>query len=237
MSREFSFYLGKSLTRFLKKPIRNQLDIIRLLLETVREIITPNSDTKEIDIKSDNDFDEGFRIVYPERSKQKIQRLFLINKYPDYTEKEMYTIQSFVFPFSLKTESDEIKAIYSSSSLSLEFDHAILSQVLSIINIIDEGELTWGDTWVEELMKLLYGDISISTDKIFYLVNELLTFDFGYLRFDNDPKSEGDNHPRYHIDTHMDNRATFKIGFHNKIEIQEFIDLLDNSSKVRYIEK
>lgn len=237
MSRELSFYLGKSLTKFLKKPIRNQLDIIKLSLKTVQEIITPNSDTKEFQSGIGRDQEEGIRIVYPNHSKEKLQRIFFLNRYPDYQEEDMYTIQSFVFPFNLKkTESTEIIASYSSPGLSLNFDHATLSQIISLINIIDNQELTWGDTWVSELMDLLFGkETTLDSTMIFYIVNDLLTLDFGYLRFDNDPEHAEDNHPRYHIDTHFENRASYKLGFSDKIDISELIELLDNSSEVKYI--
>ncbi len=234
MSKEFSFYLGKSLASELRKPIRSQLDLVKLSLKTAEQIITPNSGTKEVEDKNC----EGFRIVYPNLANEKSQRIFFLNSYPDYQEKEMYTIQSFVFPFKLeKTESEEIKIWYSLPSNRIEMNAATISQITTLINIIDSQE-TWGDTWVEELLDLLYGrNRDIETQEIFYIVNEFLTFDFGYLRFDNDPKYEKENHPRYHIDVHMNNKATYKLGFHEAVNMKEFIELLDNNSLVRFIEK
>lgn len=237
MSKEFSFYLGKSLANFLRKPIKSQLDLVKLSLKTAQEIITPNSDTKVI--KDTKDIHcEGFRIVYPNSSKEKLQRIFFLNRYPNYREKEMYTIQSFVFPFKLeKTKLEEIKIWYSLPSIRIEMDAATISQITTLINIIDSQE-TWGDTWVEELMDLLYGkNRNIKTHEIFYIVNEFLTFDFGYLRFDNDPEHEEENHPRYHIDVHMNNKATYKLGFYETVNIKEFIELLDNNSQIRFIGK
>lgn len=48
MAKEYSFYLGKSLEKLLKNPIKNQLDLVHLILRTAQEIINPISDTREI---------------------------------------------------------------------------------------------------------------------------------------------------------------------------------------------
>ena len=45
MSNEYIFYIGTSLKKEVNKPIRNQLDIIILLLKTIQDLITPNSET------------------------------------------------------------------------------------------------------------------------------------------------------------------------------------------------
>ncbi len=56
------------------------------------------------------------------------------------------------------------------------------------------------------------------------------------MRFDNDPEHESENHPRYHIDIHLDNKATYKLGVYDILSTNEFIDLLNNNAKVRFIE-
>ncbi|WP_192942858.1 hypothetical protein, partial [Streptococcus dysgalactiae] len=231
MSREISFCSGKSLTRFLENPLRTQYDLIKLLLKTVQEIITPNSDTKAI-ATMDKGTIEGFRIVSPEIANEKMQRIFFYNRYPDYNGEKMYTIQSFIFPFKLnRDEFGEFKVLYHSPSMTVELDAYVVSRIMTLINIIDTDELTWGDTWVEELMSLLYGEVmeDITTKQIFYIVNEFLVLDFGYLRFDNDPKHEKVNHPRYHLDLHLNNKVTYKLGIEGSVNFKEFIEILDNN--------
>ena len=46
-----------------------------------------------------------------------------------------------------QNEYDDLKLFYNSSSIKIEFDAAVISIVLTVINIIDNKELTWGDTW------------------------------------------------------------------------------------------
>ncbi|HEM5962993.1 TPA: hypothetical protein U2B31_000660 [Streptococcus suis] len=171
--------------------------------------------------------------------KERLQRIFFCNKYPDFEGLPMYTIQTFVFPFKIvKNEDDEFNLFYNSSSINIEFDAAVISNVLTVINIIDDEELTWGDTWVEELMELLHGKNKVvDTEDIFYIVNDFLTFDFGYLRFDNDPEHEKPGHPIYHLDICMNNKASFKLGLYNKLKINEFKGLLDNTSDILFLEK
>lgn len=239
MAKEYSFYLGKSLEKLLKNPIKNQLDLVRLILRTAQEIINPVSDTREIKDEKFVEKDEGFRIVYPDLPKEKLQRIFFWNKYPDFKALPMYTIQTSVFPFKIvKNEYDDLKLFYNSSSIKIEFDAAVISIVLTVINIIDNKELTWGDTWVEELMDLLHGKNKVvDTEDIFYIVNDFLTFDFGYLRFDNDPEHEKSGHPIYHLDICMNNKASFKLGLYDKLKINEFKGLLDNTSDIFFLEK
>ena len=76
MAKEYSFYLGKSLEKLLKNPIKNQLDLVRLILRTAQEIINPVSDTREIKDEKFVEKDEGFRIVYPDLPKEKLQKNF-----------------------------------------------------------------------------------------------------------------------------------------------------------------
>ncbi|WP_270615269.1 hypothetical protein [Streptococcus salivarius] len=240
MTKELKFNLGRNLEKLLQSPIRNQLDLIHFSLETVRDIITPNSLTHELDFDTSEN-EEGFRIVFPDKDNNRcLQRVFFNNRYEDVDGQSMNTIQSFVFPFIIERDEKIGFKVFGNFSMinHFEFNASVISQLVTVINIIDDGELTWGDTWLEELLGLLYGENkTIDTIAIFYIVNELLMFDFAYLRFDNDPKHVGENHPLYHLDTHLDNKGTYKIGLHEKYNISDFVDLLDNGSKISFIEQ
>lgn len=235
MSKEYMFSLGKELEKKINSSIKDQLDLIKLCLETSRAIITEFSDTKEV---SSNE-DEGFRIVYPNREiGRRMQRIFFYNRYEDVNDKSMFTIQSFVYPLKIvKKEENKFKIFGDFPKVGkLEFNATVISRLVTIINIIKKDEQSWGDSWVEELIDLLHGkNDSIETTLLFYIVNEFLTFDFGYLRFDKDPKHVAVNHPICHIDCHLDKRATYKIGLDTEMNISQFLDLIDNGSSVRYI--
>lgn len=235
MSKEYMFSLGKELEKKINSSIKDQLDLIKLCLETSRAILTEYSDTKEVYSNED----EGFRIVYPNRQiGRRMQRIFFYNRYEDVNDKSMFTIQSFVYPLKIeKKEENKFKIFGDFPKVGkLEFNAAVISRLVTIINIIKKDEQSWGDSWVEELMDLLHGKNDfIETTLLFYIVNEFLTFDFGYLRFDKDPKHEAVNHPIFHIDCHLDNRATYKIGLDAEMNISQFLDLIDNGSPVRYI--
>lgn len=230
MNKEFRFSLGKELEDKVNSSIKNQLDLIRLSLETSRAILTEYSDTEEVF----SDKDEGFRIVYPDSEiRRKLQRIFFYNRYKDVNNKSMFTIQSFVYPLKLeKVENNKFEIYFNSPTVGrVEINSEAISLLVSIINSINNEKQSWKEEWMERLIELL----DDKDDLLFYIVIELLTFDFGYLRFDKDPKHEDINHPLFHIDCHMDNRATYKLGLDAEMNISQFLDLIDNGSSVRYI--
>lgn len=237
MSEIYSYSIGKALRKVLKSPARSQFDLIKLLLETVREILTPNSDTYEINKEYQLET-EILKIVFPNKSKERLQRIFYDIKYPDFKGKPMYTIQSISFPFQLMFEHNELdKIFYKTSSFQIELNSYIISKIFTIINILDTEELTWGKDWVQEIMEILYpseNDEVLNDGELFYLINDLMMLDFGYIRFDCDPKYENENHPLNHFDVNLDRRLTYKIGMKNPINIEEFIDIIDNNKIVRY---
>lgn len=233
MSKQYTFFIGKSLGITLKNPIRNQCDIIKLLLDTIQNLCTPNSETLTVK-RTNEDLRDVFKIVIPNQPNEKIQRIFFYNNYPDYKDKTMYTIQSFCFPFKIEVD-EEIKIKYTVSNYDFILDAYYISKIVTIINLINSEEQTWGDDWIQEMIDIIYDESELNINQLFYIINDLLTYDFGYLRFDNDPKHEKVNHPRYHFDIHLDNKSTFKIGLNNDLSINQFISIVDNNSKINYI--
>ncbi|HDH4246564.1 TPA: hypothetical protein PI220_002622 [Staphylococcus aureus] len=185
-------------------------------------------------VRTDETLKDVFVIVKPNQPNEKIQRIFFYNNYPDYNGKTMYTIQSFSFPFKIEIDK-EIKLNYTISNYNLELDAYYISKITTIINLIDTEEQTWGDDWVQEMFDIIYDEKEPNINQLFYIINDLLTYDFGYLRFDNDPKHEKENHPRYHFDIHLDNKTTFKVGINNILNIDQFIKIVDNNSEIKYI--
>lgn len=234
MSNEYIFYIGTSLKKEVNKPIRNQLDIIILLLKTIQDLITPNSETVTKK-KTNEQFKDVLKIIIPNQSKEKLQRIFFYKTYPDCDIEEMYTIQSFCFPFKIMNEK-ELTIEYNYSGQNFKLNAYFISRMITIFNILKTEERTWGNDWMEEMLDILYEkENEENLNLLFYIINELLMFDYGYLRFDNDPKHQSDNHPRYHFDVHMDNKTTFKLGINNPLSIDKFIKSIDNNSEIIYL--
>ena len=69
------------------------------------------------------------------------------------------------------------------------------------------------------------------------VVRHLLTYELGYIRYDDD--IEGFNkacreghpkrHPHYHYDINIDSQATYKLGLSGQITPEKFVDFVDNN--------
>ncbi|WP_421219023.1 hypothetical protein [Aeromonas jandaei] len=81
-------------------------------------------------------------------------------------------------------------------------------------------------------------DQDIYAENVWSLLSELFTFESGYLRYDIDPEPSRCcpvNHPLHHIDLFFSNKATFKIGIERELTSDNFIDMLNNNTAVKYI--
>ena len=59
--------------------------------------------------------------------------------------------------------------------------------------------------------------------------------DLGYFRYDNDQKHECSNHPRYHLDIHLERRVTYKIGLNSELNIDLLSSVVNNNCEVSTI--
>ena len=81
-------------------------------------------------------------------------------------------------------------------------------------------------------------DSEYVTDEDKDVFSEVCMLEAGYLRFDFDPKNvNGRLHPLNHLDVNYSKDATYKIGLHEKMETEKFLQLLDNSQERFFIEK
>lgn len=232
MSRDYIFYIDRELRALLSKPFRDRKDIILVLLKTVEKLLTPNSDTVR-QHRTSEELKDVFKIFHPDSRGENQQRVFYYNAYNDENSVDMYTIHSFHFPFSVNVEEDQILIYYKHSTIDKEINSYFLSRLTCIINLIDSGEYDWGDPWLDEMLNIFYSTSNDDNKDLFYLVNDLLLMDFGYIRYDNDPRHEKVNHPRHHFDINLDKRVTYKIGLTEALNIDSFAKIIDNSKDVK----
>lgn len=104
-----------------------------------------------------------------------------------------------------------------------------------------EFDVEVSDTWIQQVQPTralteynLSFAISKNTDNenidndTYDILGSLSLLDFGYLRFDYDPKNEkGDIHPLHHLDINYSKYGTFKIKLPNRITMQHFEDIFD----------
>lgn len=75
-------------------------------------------------------------------------------------------------------------------------------------------------------------------EQCFMLILRLLSMELGYIRYDYDPEHEnGKFHPLHHLDINYSSKGTYKLGMNNKIQINDFVDLLDVKKECRYIKE
>lgn len=81
-------------------------------------------------------------------------------------------------------------------------------------------------------------DPDYATDEDKDVFSEVCMLEAGYLRFDFDTKNaKGKIHPLNHLDINYSKDATYKIGLHEKMKPEMFLQILDNSKERYFIEK
>lgn len=122
---------------------------------------------------------------------------------------------------------------------NIPIDSKLLSTLIQIIEAKD-----FGSDDALDFIDPIYDIQEHSNADFWKIMRHLLTYDIGYVRYDDDlagfnkASSEGrpKQHPRYHYDVNLDSQATFKLGLSKKITSDKFIEFLDNK-KNRFVLK
>lgn len=200
---------------FPKKRIKTKIQIINILLEASRYILS-NPVVKNEDSKGE------IKLVI-----NKMSRLFFVS------DKKSYSI---VFPFKIYEENKEFILSFHNN---LDIDSQLIAQTKSIINC--NG---FDDNCVLGFADNIYEIVNDETNQdLWFFVRELMLLEDGYIRYDNDPegyaeavkKGEPHKHPLDHYDLFYSNGATFKIGLEQDISAKQFIDLLNRQTDCKYL--
>ena len=74
------------------------------------------------------------------------------------------------------------------------------------------------------------------SDNAFYVTENLLQSEYGYIRHDYDPRSaNGKIHPEYHMDINYSKYATFKYGAERMLSNVEFEFTFDKNKECLYL--
>jgi hypothetical protein len=200
---------------FPKERIKTKIQIINILLEASRYIL---SNPK---LKRKSSSGEIKLVV------DKMSRLFFTS------DKKSYSI---VFPFNLYEHHDEINFSYKSN---IKVNPYLIAQAKSVINcnsFDDNCILGFADS-LDDIRN------QDDDDDLWFFLRELMLYEDGYIRYDNDPigyqeaKDRGTphKHPLNHYDLFYTNGATFKIGLEKGISTKQFIDLLNRETNCKYL--
>ena len=203
------------------KAIRDKTEIISIILESSELII--NKQCSVINRPSDMQEDVAAFICI-----NKMSRLFIVSN---------NKIQSFHFPFSINTSTWELSYI----------TNIIPNSVIAILRAVynDYNESFSIEDYLECIYKNLY-EVEIPNhekDLLYHIALELLLFEPGYVRYDTDLQNAQKAiecgyphlHPPHHLDVNYTQGSTYKIGLHEAINRESYINMLDTKTNCLYL--
>lgn len=211
------YYARKQLIKYYP-PLRNKIDIINLLLEIYTlSNLKKTKTTEEITIEFINEDWTNRILIYEDDLKQ---------------------VQSFHTPFVLKEINNEIIITLEKGFFQDKIDDCVISFLKTIFKNINKNQSNYNE-FLESFMDTfaeVIGNPSKEND-YWSLVLYLLSFDTGYLRYDNDVKnSNGRIHPLDHLDINYDDMGTYKIGLYSRFSITDFENLFNKHIDSKYLE-
>ncbi|MFT5759754.1 MAG: hypothetical protein ACI9LM_004533 [Alteromonadaceae bacterium] len=207
----YTFEIDETYMDRFFKPIKNKVQIIELLMNSIKYMLINPSVSKE---KS-----KGKIIVRVD----KMSRIFFVKS-------DKYF--SITFPFNIK----ENEGFTFSFKNEMNIDNRVTSEVISLLN---EPNFYSGCSFDFADMISSYQEES-GNENYWSFIKEMLMMEDGYLRYDYDygnyiKHNKSDIHPLNHYDLFYTSNATFKLGLKNRISEGDFLDLLNLKSKCKFI--
>lgn len=209
--KSFGFQLNPKLIDYTS-AIRNKGDIIGLLINILRFININKPTLSPLIIEDDQS--EILLIIHID----KMSRIFVVEK---------NKIHTFQFPFKLFAFEDNLIIKYNDTVI----DSGIISLLSTVFIDFDENKP------LEEMLDKYWNAISDfeveekEAELVETLITFVLTFETGYLRFDNDEIRCNEMHPINHLDFYYSSNNTFKMGLSKRLEHGKMIDILDITKK------
>lgn len=212
--KKYEFEIAPSVVGkfFPNNRVKTKTQILNILLESVRYALSYSS------LNINNSKGKIVLVV------DKMSRLFFCS------ENKAYSI---AFPFLTLKYNNQILF----SLQNTDVDAYLVSNLITVIN---------DDKFLEgcsiELSESLL-DYEAENVSFWNVLRELLLYEDGYIRYDYDEKGfidarnkgEEHRHPLNHFDLFYTNRATFKVGAENKIDLNDLIDILDIRTDCKYL--
>jgi len=204
--KNFTFKISKDQLDWIFKPVREKLHVIKVLMRVIKIMLTYQEPT-EAQVAG------HFNLTVNSMS-----RLIFVSK------EKIYSIN---FPFRVTGNIGSLK-FYSNHHQDINS-----KATSNILALIDDGIFI--EQHVLDFAMPLADRFDIDND-LWALLRELLLWEDGYIRYDDDPDNEdGDVHPRYHLDVFYSSAATFKLGLRQAIEHVTFADILDVNTNCQYL--
>lgn len=206
--KRYAIPLDRRQADLLFSPVRSKRQIIDLLIKTVKLFLINE------DIKPEHTNGEVVLLV------SKMSRFFY------FRDKKYFSINC---PFFISEDNRQI--VFSDRNIVL--DHKITSELLSLVPDIDNFNGNNADDFINAIANAESPQEGLGT-----LLMKLLTFDDGYIRYDDDAINEnGLRHPRNHYDVFHSSASTFKIGLRKSITKEELIDLVSIETDCHFLQQ
>ena len=203
------FKVDQYQTLAFTKAIRSRFDILKLWMDSIKLII--------------NYFPPHQAIIAAEIHihNSRMSRLF-------YSSDSKTFSVAFPFRVEMGTESFNVKTIS-----GIDIDSRLSSEILLIASLLKNNGLINEWTLAEH-----FESQGGASNEFWPVLAELLDAEDGYLRFDHDPdRIDGHKHPLDHADFFYTNGASFKIGLHKKLVLDEIIDILNRETECHYLDQ
>lgn len=213
MRKEVQISFGDFYFKKFSKPIRHKKDIVLLILDTVNLLILGNF-TQCIKGSVRIATDKMSRIFYQ-----------LSDKY-----------YSIVFPFSIEHGEEGTYTVYD-SVLDVELNSRMVSLMKSILDKVDLE-----NTAIDRILEQIYYDgfeqdySDKEVEDSWRITSRLYAMETGYIRYDYDSEHQDEDfHPLNHLDINYSTKGTYKLGLRQRMQMEEFIDLLDIRTECKFI--
>lgn len=182
----------------IMQPIRQKLDYVNLIMYAARTFLLQYEEPNDPNACQ-------IKLVI-----DKMSRLFVFH------EEKFFSV---AFPFHVSLSADNSIAEINSLSKRI-VDNASISGVLSIIN---NKTFQLHPSPLEHWNRLESYEV-----QALELLEEIFTFEPGYIRYDHDPEREnGKLHPLHHLDINYSGYGTFKVGVKKQLHGSTFEDILN----------
>lgn len=217
----YKFKMSAFLKNRIFQPCRSRDQVIRNLIETVRELLISQPTDKDADL-----------VVV----RAKFQRVFYIS------ENKIYSTN---FPFNVVTAENRPTTVMLDDEI--EITNKLLSGADSVINAHFSNSYSDFDSFFTSMMEELEIDerLWLLLKSIFMLEDSYIRYDIDPKHADDgngEKKLSLDEqgkpfitHPLHHIDVFYSPEQTFKIGLKSKINYEILLDIIDSKTKCRML--
>lgn len=219
--KRYKFKIDEILLKKLQLPVRSKFDLIRILIECIKYM------SVNIFLDYSKTVEQPFFVLYI----SKMSRLIVVLE---------YKIYSFRFPYTVIEDESKRTLTFNDRNTNTEINGLSTSIIMSFINSsntesIDNYNVLFSDI-LEEVLCDFKQDLLEDKPIWCSILNELLMFESGYIRYDYDTQNENERiHPKCHIDVFYSNGNSCKIGLKQEIGVDWFIDFMDISTACKIL--